>query len=59
MEGSQGPSGNQFLKFSDANFDPVHFFDEQKKEMKRMGRREPNKLSLGYDAYLEIGRAHV
>lgn len=48
------PSGNQFLKFSDANFDPVHFFDEQKKEMKRMGRREPNKLSLGYDAYLAL-----
>ena len=48
------PSGNQFLKFTDANFDPVHYFDEQKKEMKRMGRREPNKLSLGYDAYLAL-----
>lgn len=48
------PTGDQFLKFSDANFDPVHFFDDKKKEMKRMGRREPNKLSLGYDAYLAL-----
>lgn len=50
-------AGNQFLKFSDANFDPVHFFDDKKKEMKRMGRREPNKLSLGMDAFLAL-KAH-
>lgn len=55
LEGVESnPTGAQFLKFSDANFDPVHFVDNQKKEMKRRGRREPNKLSLGYDAYLAL-----
>lgn len=48
------PSGKQFLKFTDGNFDPVHFFDARKREIKLDGRREPNKLSLGYDAYLGL-----
>jgi len=54
---TSSPSGKQFLKFNDANFDPVHFFDNKKKEMKLMGRREPNKLSLGYEAFLGL-KAH-
>ena len=48
------PSGSQFLKFSDANFDPVHFFDERIRDIKQSGRRTPNRLALGYDAYLGL-----
>lgn len=48
------PTGNQFLKFSDANFDPVHFFDERIRDIKQTGRRKPNRLALGYDAYLAL-----
>ena len=48
------PSGNQFLKFNDANFDPVHFFNARRREIKLSGRREPNKLALGYDAYIAL-----
>ena len=55
MEGVDStPSGNQFLKFSDANFDPVHFFNARRREIKLSGRREPNKLALGYDAYIAL-----
>ncbi|MCD8195895.1 MAG: hypothetical protein LUE24_03030 [Lachnospiraceae bacterium] len=45
------PSGKQFLKFTDGNFDPVAFFDERKREIKLAGRRTPNKLCLGVDAF--------
>lgn len=48
------PGANQFLKFSDANFDPVHFFNARRREIKLSGRREPNKLALGYDAYIAL-----
>lgn len=48
------PSGSHFLKFSDANFDPVNFFDERRKDIKQSGRRTPNRLALGYDAYLGL-----
>ena len=34
------PGAGQFLKFSDANFDPVHFFNARRREIKREGRRE-------------------
>ena len=46
--------GKKFLKFNDANFDPVHFFDERRRDIKRRGRRQPNRLALGYDAYLAL-----
>lgn len=48
---ASSPSTKQFLKFDDANFDPVHFFDERKADIKLSGRRTPNKLALGVDAY--------
>lgn len=51
---ASNPSTSQFLKWSDANFDPVHFFNAQKREIKVNGRREPNKLALGYDAYIAL-----
>lgn len=50
--GSASGSGQkEFLKFSDANFDPVGFFDDMRAEMKRKSRRNPNRLCLGLDAY--------
>ncbi len=48
---ASNPTGKQFLKFSDGNFDPVRFFDDRKKDIKLSGRRTPNKLCLGLDAY--------
>ena len=44
-------SGNQFLKFNNANFEPIKFFDERKTEMLETTRKEPNKLALGINAY--------
>lgn len=45
------PTGKQFLKFTDANFDPVSFFGKLKTEMMLAGRRKPNVLALGVEAY--------
>ena len=45
------PIGKQFIKFSDANSDPIGFFDERKREIRLEGRRTPNKLILGYDTF--------
>lgn len=45
------PVGKQFLKFNDANFDPVNFFDARMKEIKQRGRRRPNRLALGVDSF--------
>lgn len=51
---AERPSDKQFLKFSDANFDPVHFFDDRCTEMKQNGRRRPNRLALGAEAYVAL-----
>lgn len=48
---ASAPTGKQFLKFTDGNFDPVAFFDARKKDIKQSGRRTPNKLCLGIDAF--------
>lgn len=48
------PGGSQFIKFSDANSDPIKFFDERKRYIRLNGRRMPNKLTLGYDTYLAL-----
>ncbi len=48
------PAGKQFLKFGDANFDPVNFFDERMKEIKQQGRRKPNRLALGANAFIAL-----
>ena len=45
------PSTSQFLHFDDANFDPIHFFGGLRTQMMREGRRKPNVLALGVDAY--------
>lgn len=44
-------TAKKVLKFGDANFEPIKFFDERKKEMLESGRREPNKLGLGINAF--------
>lgn len=53
MEGKASVTSpsTEFLKFTDANFDPVHFFDQRTREIKLRGRRRPNKLVLGYDSF--------
>jgi len=51
---ASNPTGKQFLKFSDANFDPVNFFDARMKEIKQQGRRKPNRLALGANAYIGL-----
>lgn len=48
------PSGNNFLKFTDANFDPVNFFDARIRDIRLEGRRKPNKLCLGYDSFVAL-----
>lgn len=45
------PSATQFIKFSDANSDPIKFFDARKREILLQGGRMPNKLTLGYDTF--------
>lgn len=45
------PSGKQFYKFNDSNCDPVKFIGDRRVEMMREGRRKPNVLALGVEAY--------
>lgn len=49
--GGTVPGGSQFIKFSDANSDPIKFFDARKRQIRLEGRRLPNKLTLGYDTF--------
>ena len=42
---------NSFIKFTDANCDPVVLFDALRTRMKKKGRRQPNKLGLGEEAF--------
>lgn len=48
---ASNPSGKQFLKFTDGNFDPISFFDDRKLEIELSGLRTPNKLALGVEAF--------
>ena len=50
------PSGKKFYYFDDANFDAVHFFGDKRTEMMREGRRKPNVLALGVEAYEGLKR---
>lgn len=51
IESGNAVGGNQFIKFSDANSDPIKFFDARKRQIRLDGRRTPNKLTLGYDTF--------
>ena len=41
----------EFIKFNDDNCDPVSLFDTLKTQIKQVGRRKPNKLALGIEAF--------
>lgn len=45
------PAGNQFHKFTDGNFDPVNFFTQRMREIQREGRRKPNGIAFGVEAF--------
>lgn len=49
-----GSGTNEFPHFNDANTDIIGLFDEYKRDVLLNGRRLPNKLVLGYDAYIAI-----
>ena len=46
------PGTNEFLFFSDANADIIGLFDDYKRDILLAGRRLPNRLTLGYDAFV-------
>lgn len=48
---SNGSGSNEFVKFTDTSFDPIGFFDDLRTDIKRLGRRSPNRLALGIEAY--------
>lgn len=45
------PGANEFHKFNDANFDAVTFIGSLRTKMQKEGRRKPNTLALGVEAY--------
>lgn len=47
-------SAREFVKFSDANSDPIKLFDQLRTRMKKRGRRSPNKLALGENVFNEL-----
>lgn len=53
---STTPGTSNFYKFDDDNFDPIHFFSLRRKEMMLEGRRKPNVLALGYEAFDALTR---
>lgn len=48
---SHDSASKQFIKFNDDNCDPVALFDELCTNIELQGRRRPNKLGLGVNAY--------
>lgn len=48
---AQSDTNRTFVKFSDANCDPIKLFDALRTRMKKRGRRKPNKLALGEEAF--------
>ena len=48
---SAAADSKEFHYFGDANFNPIDFFGKRKVEMMREGRRKPNVLALGVEAY--------
>lgn len=45
------PSTKKFLKFDDSGCDPVEFIDQMAIDIRRNGRRKPNKLALGVETF--------
>ena len=48
---SPDASSKETYFFDDSNFDPISFFGNLRVEMMRNGRRKPNVLALGVEAY--------
>lgn len=48
---SHDSNAKTFIKFNDDNCDPIALFDELMTLIKQNGRRTPNKLALGIEAY--------
>lgn len=60
MQGkASNPSTGEFIKWTDSSFDPVGFFDDRKAEIKRKGRRTPNRLALGVEAFIALKNHHA
>lgn len=53
---TSSPGTNQFYKFNDSNFDAVNFFGNLRIDMMKNGRRMPNVLVLGVEAYEGLKR---
>lgn len=52
LEGvTTAPTDKQFYQFDSDNADPIELFDRLCSEIKREGRRKPNKLALGVDTF--------
>lgn len=45
------PTGNQFIKFSNGNSDPIKFIDDKKTAMQESTGRTPNRLALGANVF--------
>ena len=48
---STAPSTGQFIKFSNANSDPIEFIDKEKTSMNQQTGRMPNRLGLGINVF--------
>lgn len=48
---STAPTDTQFIKFTNANSDPVRFIAAKKTEMRKQTGRTPNRLALGANVY--------
>ena len=53
---STNPTSEQFIKFSNANSDPVSFVDDKKTEMEETTGRMPNRLALGVNVFNALKR---
>lgn len=51
---STTPSTNEFWKWDNSSSDPIGQIDDLKAEIKKNGRRTPNRLALGVDAYIAL-----
>ncbi len=48
---ASSPGSGEFLKFTDSSSDPIGMIDDLRTEIKRKGRRNPNRLALGIEVY--------
>lgn len=51
---TENVANKKFVKFSDTKSDPVKLFDMLSMEIRREGRRKPNRLALGVEAFIAL-----